>query len=393
MMRGCFCFITVIMAFGWGASFVIAENLNDERADFSINNISVYISPATSICTTSDVWVTGEGEFINSGTMWFANTMPVDLYFSSSNSGDGKFIFSGNSDCTLSGEVTWGKVLMRTNGGSLLLDGDLTVEDSFEFETGVVDTGSSKIILQNNLPNSLVFNNTQENNSYIQGTFVRAIAQNGIYYFPVGDEDGFHPFYVQDAEAEGNIEVSYDSEISQEWKLVIQNASSFTIEDIGGWKVDSQVNFYPGLSLCDDSEGSSLSGDYSILYAADESSYAVGYQKSSSIQGSSFYLLGSDKLSGGIYALANEEAIQLANFIYDSGGSDNYFKIPEISKYSRIELIVYNRWGQQIYKDHNYYNGFNCSNFPQGTYFYELKLHQGESVELIRNFIEIKREK
>jgi len=392
MIKRYFVFLRVILVFGLVPFFSVADN--EEKGDIVVDDISVSISAGTSFCVSDNVKVSGDGEFINSGTMWFANTTPLEMNFLSTNSGDGKFIFSGNSDCTLNGDANWGKVSMQNSEGYLFLNGTLTVDDSLELKGGIIDSGSSKLILQDNHPNALVFSNTPEDKSYILGTFMRAIALNGSYWFPVGDEDGFHPFLVQNAEAKDNIEVSYDSGISQEWAFVVPD-TPFTIEDIGGWKVDSQTSFNSGLSLLNKNQELMEDGKYSILYTANSASYSSEYQwDQSAVKSTVFYMLSSQKLQGGIYALASEETLRLTNFIYDAGNSsDNNFEIPEISKYSKVELTVYNHWGQQVYEDHDYNNGFNCSNFPQGTYFYELKLHQGKSVELIRNIIEVKREK
>ncbi len=393
VVRGCSCLVIIYIIFSLLPFSVIAGNLNDGSADVVVRDVSVCISASTSFCATGDVLITGDGKFINQGEMWFSNTLPAELRFLSDNSGDGKYIFSGVSDCILRGGPTWTKVLLKTKGGSLFLDGNLTVKDSLVLNTGVINTGISKVILQNDFPNSLIFNNKKENDSYIFGSLDRRVAENGIYYFPVGDNTGFHPFMIHDVSAKGNINVSYDSNISEEWRAVIQNAS-FSVENVGGWKVDSPVSFYSGLSFFDNGTPLSVqNGKYSVLYAADEMSFAVNYQKDMSFENRDFYVLGSKRLSGGIYTLASEGAVRLLNFIFITGKSNSHFEIPEISKYSRVELSVFNRWGQKIYDDRNYYNGFNCANVPQGTYFYELRLHQGNSVELIRNFIEVKREK
>jgi|GEM_PF-1869462 len=370
-----------------------ANTYGDEKSDVVISNTTVSVDSGASICVTSDVSITEDGKFINSGKFWVANSLPAELSFVSQNSGKGKFIFSGSSDCTLSCETTCNKVLMKTNGGTLLLEGNLTIEDSLALESGIINTGTASLLFQNDLPNSLVFNNTKESNSYIQGSFIRTIAANKTYYFPVGEGNDFHPFLIQEATTDANIEVIYDPNISQEWKMDLQN-TSFRIEDIGGWKVNSDIDFYPGLSLCDGKDSISIKNGttYSILYATNELSYSNNYKKRRTTTEGNLYLLGLQKSTGGIYTVATEEELKLVNFIYDSGEGDNYFEIPDISKYSKVELTVYNRWGQKVFSDPNYYNNFDCSNFPQGTYFYELKLQQEEAVKKIRNFIEIKRD-
>ncbi|MFV0553663.1 MAG: gliding motility-associated C-terminal domain-containing protein [Mangrovibacterium sp.] len=389
-------FLAVLLVLGL-IPFASLAMTDGDKGDVVVDGVSVKVSSGVSICVSDNMKVARTGEFVNSGTMFFANQLPIDLDFYSTNSGAGKFVFAGSADCELIGNVSWGKVAVAMDGASLLLSGNLTVTDSLELSAGIIDARSARVELKNNLANSLTFNNKEENTSYILGSFTRAVSENGSFYFPVGDEAGFHPFLVQNPNGQEEIEVNYDSSVSQEWAFVIQEAT-FAVEDVGGWQVKSGTEFNSGLSHIDRG-GSKLreGGKYRILRAQDNASYATGYQECNSLLAHDFYSLGTEKITGGIYTLANESLTVLPNFVFVSSDSNNntLFEIPESDreKYTKIELTVYNRWGQKVYTNNNYDNGMDCSDFPQGTYFYELKLYQGTSMELVRNFIEIKRGK
>ncbi len=375
-------------------ALVSSEVKAEERGSIVVDGVAVFISPGTSFCVSDNVTVTQTGKLANSGIMWFANTEPIDLTFAGINKGDGQFVFSGSSDCFLQGKALWNKVSMSTNGGDLVLDGDLTVSNMLELNAGIIDARYAKLSLTSSFANNLLFDNKEESTSYILGSLIRTVAlDGGNYYFPVGDEIGFHPFLAQNPSAKGYIEVSYDSEISNNMASAFQSSSS-VVANAGGWEVDAAVDFYSGLSLFN-RDGTMLdnSVQYNTLYAANDASTSSDYRKISASVTHRFYSLATEKTSGGTYTISSDKDLELVNFIYVTGNSSARFEIPDLSRYTKVELVVYNRWGLQIYEDHNYQNGFDCSLFPQGTYFYELKLHEGTAVRLVRNFIEIKRGK
>ncbi len=85
--------------------------------------------------------------------------------------------------------------------------------------------------------------------------------------------------------------------------------------------------------------------------------------------------------------------VELPNAISPNGdGKNDYFEIPFIGSYNKVEIKIINRWGNLVYENANYnnnWNGFNQSGNPlaEDTYFYVLKLD-----ELIRTgYITIKR--
>lgn len=376
----------------WGVKFGLAGEVSTNDGSISIKDVSISVSSGASVCFTGGLSVTGSGGIVNSGTIWFANSGSAELTLPSSYLGDGLFVFSGKGDCTIAGGSYLANLSMQTSGGNLFLNDNLTVVKSLELKSGLIDASDAKLILESNLPAALDFNNILSSNSYVLGTFERNVMQSSSYFFPVGGVDGFHPFFVQNPVASGTVSVGYDSSVSQTWSSVVQ-AASFTIEDIGGWRVNSSFEFVPGISLISKNQELLTGADYSILYAQDENTFPTGYTwDQSTLPTDNFYIIGAQRLGAGIYALASQGNMRLINFAYDSGSNDNYFEIPEISNYSRVELMVYNRWGVLVYSNRNYYNDFNCDDYPQGTYFYELKLYQGESVKLVRNIIEIKRE-
>lgn len=370
-----------------------AEGKERKAADVVIEGISVRISSAASVCLPGNLRVLNGGDLKNSGRTWFFNQLPSELRFDNYTVGGGKFIFSGSADCVLNGRTDFGMVLLEKATGKLILEDEMIIRNSLELKSGLIDATKSRIHVNNSLPGSFLFPNHAANKSYVLGTIIRKVAPNGSYWFPSGNELGFHPFLIQNPSEEEDIALIFDAGISKQWISTIGGAA-FTIEDIGGWKVDASGNFSAGLSLLDKEQKILPGNNFSILSAPDESAFASDFVWSkSSIRSEQFYLVGAEKTHAGFYALASEGALRLMNFAFINGAGNHFFEVPEFSKYSQVELTVYNRWGLKIYENPTYNNDFNCADFSQGTYFYELKLHQGESVKHVRNIIEIKRER
>ena len=62
-------------------------------------------------------------------------------------------------------------------------------------------------------------------------------------------------------------------------------------------------------------------------------------------------------------------------------GKNDYFKISEFS--GKVELIIFNRWGNEEYTNANYLNDWDGRNnkgseLPNDTYFYILKFENGK---------------
>ena len=62
---------------------------------------------------------------------------------------------------------------------------------------------------------------------------------------------------------------------------------------------------------------------------------------------------------------------KIPNVITPNGDTWNeYFEIPGLREPCR--LLIYNRWGVQVYSSPNYQNDWQAQNQPDGTYFYKL---------------------
>lgn len=84
--------------------------------------------------------------------------------------------------------------------------------------------------------------------------------------------------------------------------------------------------------------------------------------------------------------------IYIPNIITPNGdGKNDYFVIPGLDRYPGSTLIIYNRWGNQVYQNKNYDNKWNGEGLNEGTYYYILKLRSAQVNRDLKGWIELLR--
>lgn len=69
-----------------------------------------------------------------------------------------------------------------------------------------------------------------------------------------------------------------------------------------------------------------------------------------------------------------EFKLEIPNVFTPNGdGSNDFYEIPNLDRYIRSQLIVFNRWGQKVYESDPYNNNWDGGTLPDGVYFYILK--------------------
>jgi gliding motility-associated-like protein len=81
-------------------------------------------------------------------------------------------------------------------------------------------------------------------------------------------------------------------------------------------------------------------------------------------------------------------------FTPNDDGKNDVFKLKDLESYPGSQLIVFNRWGNEVYRSDNYLNNWNGSNLAEGTYYYLLnrREHSG-AITPIRGWVFLKRKK
>ena len=79
-------------------------------------------------------------------------------------------------------------------------------------------------------------------------------------------------------------------------------------------------------------------------------------------------------------------------FTPNGDGKNDQFEIVGIEGYDRVELYVFNRWGNEVYNSPNYNNNWDGQNLNEGTYYYLIKLIKDNNVETQKGWVLIKRQ-
>jgi len=78
-------------------------------------------------------------------------------------------------------------------------------------------------------------------------------------------------------------------------------------------------------------------------------------------------------------------------FTPNGDGKNDTFQIKGRENYDSIDLVIYNRWGDEVFRRNNYQDDWDGSNLNEGTYYYLLKLKKGKTEEVKRSWILLKR--
>lgn len=81
-------------------------------------------------------------------------------------------------------------------------------------------------------------------------------------------------------------------------------------------------------------------------------------------------------------------------FTPNNDGKNDAFKIKGIESYPGSQLIIFNRWGNEVYRADNYLNNWNGSGLAEGTYYYVLNRrdHKG-NITPFKGWVFLKRSK
>ena len=85
-------------------------------------------------------------------------------------------------------------------------------------------------------------------------------------------------------------------------------------------------------------------------------------------------------------------ALLIPNVFTPNGdGRNDKFEITGLEAYGNANLLIFNRWGNEVYKNGNYKNEWDALGLNEGTYYYILNLKQGDKTEVHKGWILIKR--
>ncbi|GGI28643.1 gliding motility-associated C-terminal domain-containing protein [Pedobacter mendelii] len=69
-------------------------------------------------------------------------------------------------------------------------------------------------------------------------------------------------------------------------------------------------------------------------------------------------------------------------FTPNGDGSNDSFEIRGLALFAENELVIVNRWGNEVYKSNNYNNDWTGTGLNEGTYYYLIKVRENSASEL-----------
>jgi len=78
-------------------------------------------------------------------------------------------------------------------------------------------------------------------------------------------------------------------------------------------------------------------------------------------------------------------------FTPNGDGKNDAFEIRGLQLYAENELVIINRWGNEVYRQQNYQNNWRGDGLNEGTYYYLLRLKKtgGSGWEILKGYTTI----
>jgi gliding motility-associated-like protein len=87
-----------------------------------------------------------------------------------------------------------------------------------------------------------------------------------------------------------------------------------------------------------------------------------------------------------------ENQLVIPNVFTPNGdGKNETFHILGLDSYTGVELLIYSRWGAEVYNNLSYQNNWDGNGLNDGTYYYVLKLKRGDNATIYSGWILLKR--
>ncbi|MNJ87415.1 hypothetical protein D3C87_49330 [compost metagenome] len=88
----------------------------------------------------------------------------------------------------------------------------------------------------------------------------------------------------------------------------------------------------------------------------------------------------------------NVKGFFIPNVITPNGdGKNDNFVIVGLENFSNVELTIFNRWGNEVYRNKNYQNTWTGDGLNEGTYYYLLRMSNNGKQEVYKGWVLIKR--
>jgi gliding motility-associated-like protein len=339
-----------------------------------------------------------------------------------------QYINSYYSAAAMNGPSFAGLVINNPDG--VYLESDINITQILSFQSGHLylsgktavlgnDTGAA--FIQGYHHKSFVVTGDMPGGSHL---LLRNMKKEVEYVFPMGERDDqfyYHPVKMMAKNQTEDISASVfmgtyssgntglamrDSTVNTTWHFEKKRTTpnQFTISlqhnlpNEGQSFAAKKENAYVGMYHNGGWKAVPVSTPYSVpgnITTSSPIGHAVVNHASFEVNGTTeFYL---SKFLG-IAAGAAAGLLKPVNIFTPNGdGYNDYFDILNIDQFPDNEVVIYNRWGNEVFKTTKYSatNRFKGTGLPDGTYFYIIKINhsgaQSIAPEILKGFITILR--
>ncbi|MFN8144766.1 MAG: gliding motility-associated C-terminal domain-containing protein [Bacteroidia bacterium] len=81
------------------------------------------------------------------------------------------------------------------------------------------------------------------------------------------------------------------------------------------------------------------------------------------------------------FRVLNTEVVVPNVFTPNDDKRNDIFVVQNLEQYPNSSLIIYDRWGKEVYKNNNYLNDWKGNNLEDGTYYYVLKVNDANKTQ------------
>jgi gliding motility-associated-like protein len=180
---------------------------------------------------------------------------------------------------------------------------------------------------------------------------------NHIYKYYINSLNGCGEYIISDVHNTIRLQIN-DNELTGEIKLIWN--------EYEGWP--KGVRHYEVYRKMD------LDSDFSLIATIDDTSFIVQDKKSAFVHE---FLVRAVPKEGDFHSWSNKVAVEFDHpllipnvFTPNGDGVNDVFEIDPIHLYSENELVIYNRWGKEIFRKKNYLGNWGAEDIESGVYYY-----------------------
>ena len=371
----------------------------DAQSSLGIYNTDLFIGEGANVTSFGDFHFESESPVQNEGRLEI-NAADREIMLNNISTfdvvtGNGEFILKPENNINLAGN-DWKLTRLTLDGyRDVSLQTNLTITDKLTLQKGRI-VGNNYVTCLLNPDDAIVFDNSEENTSYISGDLRLHVRFGATVRYSLGDECHFRPIDISNyLEHNEWIQVSYSpANISSRnpdviflshnwWNISLENSSANGYINAAIPDYNFNLNTMEGNVYIAPIHVSTEGIVEELPYFFDEKSQQTNKDDNNFVI--------EDIRNPGHMNLADVSALRIImpNYLRIENHTANYFIIPNIDLIGNAEITIFSRLGNILFESDNYQNDFDFTDFPKGTYYYTISFTIQGEIQNFQSFIEL----